>query len=428
MTDGIGQTRVTIGKGQGITQALKALVEKNKMKLSDGGISKAEWNATVKVLDDIQANRKANNQKSIFGNGYVVHSGDNIDFTEDEMTKIYKAMGVEISDEQAPVQQTSAEAVEQTAQNSRPPVATNTEQPEHAAQAPAADSQNEKLEAALQKNKFAESYPDAKLLRENGFGAKAFNTVQLDSGNTINIGLTKDENGLFYTLDKNAGRTYTNDKGDKIRISKFEAQNISKGGTAVQYSSADGKSSSETIYDKDGKPVQGELTQTQDDGTTVSYKYKYDANGNKVVQSSYLQPAPITQTIDGQTINIVSKPIINITEEEAQKIKDGMKAQLERYNQAMMADFDKNVKVEYDEETNDFKCKGFKHSDPDMAKYIARKEMQFLVDNREKYLEQVKNNQGSSNNDSLVFRIRYETDLKVMNMRLGETGLFEDIE
>ncbi|MGN0030704.1 MAG: hypothetical protein ACI37Q_01970 [Candidatus Gastranaerophilaceae bacterium] len=87
-------TKITIRKGQGITQALKELVEKKKLKMSDGSISKAEWNETIKVLDNIQEARKKSGMKSIFGDNYSVNAGQTIEFSEDEMKDLYKAMGI----------------------------------------------------------------------------------------------------------------------------------------------------------------------------------------------------------------------------------------------------------------------------------------------------------------------------------------------
>src|SRR5574344_261544 len=123
ISNGMNTTKITIKKGQGITQALKEHIEKNKMKLSDENISKTEWSNTIKVLDNIQSTRKAQNGKSIFGNGYIVHEGDNIDFTAEEMNKIYEAMGVEIEN---PTQTT--ETAHPTTQQAQ-----TTPQPDHAA-------------------------------------------------------------------------------------------------------------------------------------------------------------------------------------------------------------------------------------------------------------------------------------------------------
>ncbi len=115
MVDGIGPAQVSIKQGQGITHALKDLVDKlvkdKNAQLSDGKISKEEWQAAIKVLDGIQQSRKANNQASIFGRNYLVHKGDKIDFSADEMNRLYAAMGVEIKGADA-LQQDASEELE----------------------------------------------------------------------------------------------------------------------------------------------------------------------------------------------------------------------------------------------------------------------------------------------------------------------------
>lgn len=90
-----GTTQITIRKNQGITQALKDLVEKNNLKMSDGSISKTEWEETIKTLDKIQKSRMENGGKSIFGDNYSVKEGQKIDFTKDEIQMLYDAMGIE---------------------------------------------------------------------------------------------------------------------------------------------------------------------------------------------------------------------------------------------------------------------------------------------------------------------------------------------
>ena len=85
---------ITIKRGQGVTQALKEHVQKSGYEISDGSISKHEWKNTVKVLNEIQASRVASKKNSLFGKNYLVKTGDKLNFTEDEMKRIYDAMGV----------------------------------------------------------------------------------------------------------------------------------------------------------------------------------------------------------------------------------------------------------------------------------------------------------------------------------------------
>ena len=94
------QITITIknnGKKTGITFELLNHVKQLGLKFSDGNVSKAEWEQTLKVLDDINNNRIKTNKGSIFGQNYSVKNGQQINFTAEEMSRIYQAMGVEIS-------------------------------------------------------------------------------------------------------------------------------------------------------------------------------------------------------------------------------------------------------------------------------------------------------------------------------------------
>mgnify|MGYP002868872844 CR=1 FL=1 len=95
-------TTITIKKGLGITHALRDLVKANNLKMSDGFISAKEWKDTIAELRQIQKERKAANRKSIFradrgGYKLLVYKNDKIEFTADEMARLYKKMGVEFN-------------------------------------------------------------------------------------------------------------------------------------------------------------------------------------------------------------------------------------------------------------------------------------------------------------------------------------------
>lgn len=99
-------TTIIIKKNKGITHALRDLVKKNPNSiLSDGKITAKEWNAVLDTLIDINNSRKVNNQKPIFTGGtdksrsgwhssFVVHPNQKIEFTAEEMSALYSAMGV----------------------------------------------------------------------------------------------------------------------------------------------------------------------------------------------------------------------------------------------------------------------------------------------------------------------------------------------
>ena len=103
-----GQVKIQIQKGLGITHALKKLVEEQQMELSGGKITASEWNSVMDKLAEIQENRKANGQASIFNGGtyktksgwqnsFVVHPNQEIEFNAEEISAVYEAMGAKFS-------------------------------------------------------------------------------------------------------------------------------------------------------------------------------------------------------------------------------------------------------------------------------------------------------------------------------------------
>ena len=100
--------KITIQKNQGITQALFDLVKNEK--LSGGKIDATEWKNALAVLNEIQANREKNGQANIFTGGagndshknYVVQEGQQIEFTAEEIQKLYNALGVTLKNGKTP--------------------------------------------------------------------------------------------------------------------------------------------------------------------------------------------------------------------------------------------------------------------------------------------------------------------------------------
>lgn len=111
-------TKITIKKNQGITQALFDLVKQQKMEISDGKIDANEWSATMKKLNEIQSSREQAGQKGIYSGGegtdwhknYIVHEGDQLEFTEAEMNDLYSAMGVSLKKGEKPASPTAPTA------------------------------------------------------------------------------------------------------------------------------------------------------------------------------------------------------------------------------------------------------------------------------------------------------------------------------
>lgn len=107
--------KITIEENKGITHALKKLIEKMPNSIiSDGEITLSEWNATMDKLVELNEKRKSEGKESIFTGGtdktrngchnsFVVHSKQEITFTEEEINELFVAMGVTIN--KPPVQQ-----------------------------------------------------------------------------------------------------------------------------------------------------------------------------------------------------------------------------------------------------------------------------------------------------------------------------------
>ena len=104
--------KLIIEKNKGITHALKKLIKKMPNSIiSDGKITLSEWNATMDKLVEINEKRKQAGKESIFTGGvdktkkgwrnsFIVHSKQEITFTEEEINELFAAMGVTISETQ----------------------------------------------------------------------------------------------------------------------------------------------------------------------------------------------------------------------------------------------------------------------------------------------------------------------------------------
>lgn len=118
----------------------------------------------------------------------------------------------------------------------------------------------------------------ADALKANGYGVKTSDYMM------------QDENGLYYMLDMNGGKTYVNEKGESVRISEFEAGIVPGGKVQVTYKSPDGKTENSITYDKNNKPLSGFVTIKDGDNLTTM-TYEFDADGNKVLTEPN-QPKP----------------------------------------------------------------------------------------------------------------------------------------
>ena len=114
--------KITIKKNQGITQALFDLVKNEN--LSGGKIDAGEWKNALSVLNEIQANREKTGGANIYTGGagndghknYIVQEGQQIEFTAEEIQKLYNALGVTLKDEKSPQPAQDTTGADQTGQ------------------------------------------------------------------------------------------------------------------------------------------------------------------------------------------------------------------------------------------------------------------------------------------------------------------------
>ena len=268
MTDGIPKIGpIEIKKGEGITYALKRIAQENKAIFSDGKITAKEWDKTLDALIEIQNDRKANNQKSIFGGGtdktkagwhnsFVVNPGDKIEFTEEELTKIFNSMGVSFS---------KTEKTEKTEKPQPPvqPVAPN----------PPVEEKNS-----------TEGITQEERTDEDG---NAY-TADIKDGQEVKRTYKRGDGTLSSVYEYQDGREvkYTSyaDDGETVD-STSETEYDSSGNKAKEtWKRGDGTLSGVYEY-KDGKEVK--YTNYAADGATVNYtrEYEYDGSGSKTKET-----------------------------------------------------------------------------------------------------------------------------------------------
>ena len=298
MTDGIPKIGpIEIKKGEGITYALKRIAQENKAIFSDGKITAKEWDKTLDALIEIQNDRKANNQKSIFGGGtdktkagwhnsFVVNPGDKIEFTEEELTKIFNSMGVSFSKTektekpQPPVQPVAPNPpVEE--KNSTEGITQEQRTDENGAAYTADIKDGQEVKRTYKRGDGTVSrvyeYQDGRDVKYTGYAA---------DGETVNSTCETE----YDSSDNKAKATWK--RGDGTVSSVYEYQD----GREVKYTvyAADGEtvnSTCETEYDSSGEIAKA--TWKRGDGT-LSEVYEYQ-DGRAVKYTSYAD--------DGETVN-----------------------------------------------------------------------------------------------------------------------------
>lgn len=305
----IGPVKIQIKKNLGITHALKDLVEQQKMELSDGKITAKEWNAVLDKLIEIQQNRKANGQASIFGGGtdktrngwhnsFIVHPNQEIEFTADEIGQLYEAMGAKFTKASKPVTPAETSVAQPPADDTGKPEAS-----EGTGQKPAGNVKEEKRTDENGNEYTAQIREDGKEV------ARKYSTENGD----YTVSIEYDENGnktreveTGYNTNKPLYIREYDSEGNKTKETELRGD----GTTRYIKDYENGKVKTATYYNEDGKtPVKIiendqlkmlKLKSKTENGATVINQYNFDENG--VCTSSTLANS-LHKQISGPSLN-----------------------------------------------------------------------------------------------------------------------------
>ena len=329
MTDGIPKIGpIEIKKGEGITYALKRIAQENKAIFSDGKITAKEWDKTLDALIEIQNDRKANNQKSIFGGGtdktkagwhnsFVVNPGDKIEFTEEELTKIFNSMGVSFS------------KTEKTEKPQPPvqPVAPN----------PPVEEKNS-----------TEGITQEQRTDENG----AAYTADIKDGQEVKRTYKRGDGTVSRVYEYQDGREvkYTDyaDDGETVD-STCETEYDSSGEIAKEtWKRGDGTLSSVYEY-QDGREVK--YTDYADDGETVNRtrEREYDGSGSKTKETRKRGDGTISSVHEYQDDKVVKKIDYAADGRTAQRIIENEQVKMVRISSKTANDSTVSYEYNFDE-------------------------------------------------------------------------------
>ena len=281
MTDGIPKIGpIEIKKGEGITYALKRIAQENKAIFSDGKITAKEWDKTLDALIEIQNDRKANNQKSIFGGGtdktkagwhnsFVVNPGDKIEFTEEELTKIFNSMGVSFSKTektekpQPPVQPVAPNPpVEE--KNSTEGITQEQRTDENGAAYTADIKDGQEVKRTYKRGDGTVSS-----VYEYQDGREVKYTVYAADGETVNSTCETE----YDSSDNKAKETWKRGNGTLSSVHEYQDDKVVK---KIDYA-VDGKTAQRIIENEQVKMVR--ISSKTANDSTVSYEYNFDENG-----------------------------------------------------------------------------------------------------------------------------------------------------
>lgn len=240
----------------------KIFLEQAKLKDSSLDSKKIDWNKVINVFEEIQAEEAKEGQRIYRSNPNVIWSGDKISLSENQMNRIYEAMGLEISPAEDPPASGGVDDPENPQAPQEPQKPQEPQDPDNASNRPPQQDPNPPKDDPNPPTKCInlpmekDPNPPSSSLIEN-----------MCCPDRKNSGYRDQLTGLTYVYDENGYVTDIYDaNGNKTReITRHEDYTVS------DY----------TDYEYDANGNKTREIRRHDDGTVYGYdNYEYDEQGN----------------------------------------------------------------------------------------------------------------------------------------------------
>ena len=273
------------GKEQGLTYIF---LEQAKKQAGFDANQKIDWTKVMSVFDEIQKEEQAEGQslfhggtdktRAGWGNSYQIWKGDRIQLSDEQMNRIYSAMGLDLS---ATTPTTASPLAAPPAQDQNPP-------------AKGDDLSSTQIPLGIQfllpyKSKAGQKIPneDGTIYSydENGYISEVLD----EKGREIKSIIRRADGSVRSFIDQEY-----DDKGKVVRyinrepdgtITFYCDEEYDENGNETRFimRKADGSilTYTDCIYDENGRVIR-EITRDSDGAISSYQDYKYDENGNKI--------------------------------------------------------------------------------------------------------------------------------------------------
>ena len=251
----------------------KIFLEQAKLKDSSLDSKKIDWNKVINVFEEIQAEEAKEGQRIYRSNPNVIWSGDTISLSENQMNRIYEAMGLEISPAADPPAAGGVDDPENPQAPQEPQKPQEPQAPDNASNRPPQKDPNPPK---------ADPNPPTKCINlpmEKDPNPPSSALIEMCCPDRKNSGYRDQLTGLTYVYDENGYVTDIYDaNGNKTREISRNLDGMLNCYYNCEYD-AKGNLTRKVPYDADGVYSKGR----------VFYDYVYDANGNRTreIRRSY---------------------------------------------------------------------------------------------------------------------------------------------